>query len=147
MREVREMGDRRRDYVLWTSMLGLGRVAGSDGVTTEAEAEASACRWLRLVDDGRIDESWETAASQLRGAISEEEWERALAAVRTPLGRCVARQLEALERVETVPGAPRGPHVVTRFATRFEQGSVKRETVTATLGGDRRWRVSGYFVG
>lgn len=73
--------------------------------------------------------------------------ERALTAVRTPLGRCVARQLEELERVEASPGAPGGPHVVTRFETRFEEGSVKQETVTSTLGPDRRWRVSGYFVG
>jgi hypothetical protein len=141
------MEDRRRDYVLWTSMLGLGRCCRTPKLATEVEAEASASRWLRLVDDGRVDESWEEAASQLRGAITGEEWERALSAVRKPLGRCLARRLEELERVEASPGAPRGPHVVTRFETRFEAGSVKHETVTSTLGADRRWRVSGYFVG
>ena len=141
------MEDRRRDYVLWTSVLGLGRTGRAEMVTTETEAEASASRWLRLVDDGRIGESWETAAEPLRGAVTEEEWERAMASVRLPLGRCVARHLEELERVERLPGAPRGPHVVTRFETRFEEGSVKQETVTAALGSDRRWRVTGYFVG
>jgi len=137
----------RRDYVLWTSVLSLGRTDRARPVNTEAEAEASASRWLRLVDDGRIDESWLAAAPFLRGAVSEEDWETAVRAVRVPLGRCLARNVEDFERVDSAPGAPRGPHVVTRFETRFEQGPVTRETVTATLGEDECWRVSSYFVG
>lgn len=138
---------RRRDYVLWTSVLGLGRTGRARSVEREVEAEASAFRWLRLVDDGRLDESWLAAAPPLRGAVSELDWEAALRAVRTPLGRCLDRQVEDLERVDSAPGVPQGPHVVTRFETRFEKGRVAQETVTSTLGEDKCWRVSSYFVG
>lgn len=139
--------ERRREYVLWTSVLGLGRSGRARVAEEEFEAEASAARWLQLVDDGRTDESWESAAPLLRGAISEAEWEIALRAARGPLGRCLERERADLERVESVPGAPSGPHVVARFESRFEVGGVTRETVTSTLGDDRAWRVSGYFIG
>ena len=54
---------------------------------SQPKAFEAAQKWLALVDQGEYGESWETASDYFRGAVTEKQWQQALTAVRSPLGK------------------------------------------------------------
>ena len=53
----------------------------------DAAAVTAAQTWLALVDAGRYEESWRTAAAYFKNAIGQDQWNKSLGAVRRPLGK------------------------------------------------------------
>jgi hypothetical protein len=138
----------RREFVLWLSALslaGLARPLKADD-RSHKRATAVAESWLALVDEGRYTESWGAAAPVFREAVTREQWETAVRSVRTPLGRCLSRNLVSRRLVASLPGAPKGTYVVIQFETTFEGKAQTIETVTPALGADGQFSVSGYFI-
>jgi Protein of unknown function (DUF4019) len=116
------------------------------GQKPEDAAQAAAESWLKLVDDGRYEESWDQAAKLFKGAVTKEQWKLAIAGVRGPLGKLVSRKLKSREYMEKVPGGPDGKYVVIQYDTVFEKKASAVETVTPMADPDGAWRVSGYFI-
>ena len=112
----------------------------------EGKALGAAETWLALVDNGKYSESWETTAVLFRNAVTKEQWERALNAVRKPFGRLIARRLKSKQYATSLPGAPDGEYVVIQYETSFENKKAAVETVTPMLDEDGNWRVSGYYI-
>ena len=136
----------RRDVVTWLSALslvGLARPLAADE-TAEDRAERAARDWLSLVDAGRYAESWDDAAPVFRDAVTKEQWQQALGAVRAPLGPCLSRRRVSRKLVDSLPGAPRGPYVVIQLASQFENKKEAVETITPALDGS--WQVASYFI-
>lgn len=125
-------------------LTGSALVASEDSV--EEQATEAALTWLAVVDDGKYAESWETAAEYFKNAVTKEEWQEALTAVRKPLGDLASRELSSREHRTSLPGAPDGEYVVIQFETSFENKRSAVETITPMLGEDGEWRVSGYFI-
>jgi hypothetical protein len=116
-------------------------VSGSqDAAQTAAES------WLKLVDTGNYEASWDQAAKIFKGAVTKEQWKQAAAGVRTPLGKLISRKVKSRQYTEKLPGAPDGKYVVIQFDTAFEKKAAAVETVTPTVDPDGVWRVSGYFI-
>jgi len=113
---------------------------------TDTVAVASAGKWLVLVDEGKYAESWTEASELFKNAVKAEEWEKAVLAVRTPLGKLVSRTMKSATYATTLPGAPDGQYIVIEFETVFENKNCAVETVTPMLDKDGQWRVSGYFI-
>src|SRR5512132_1971721 len=99
-------------------LLGGGAWAGDK---PEDKAQAAADSWLKLVDDGKYDASWDQAAKLFKGAVTKDQWKQAAAGVRGPLGRLVSRKVKSREYTEKVPGAPDGKYVVIQYETVFEK--------------------------
>jgi len=112
----------------------------------ETVAVIVAEKWLATVDEGKYGDSWKEAALYFRNAISKEQWEKSLQAVRTPLGKMKSRQVQSKSYSTSLPGAPDGEYVVILFKTTFENKASAIETVTPMLDKDGKWRVSGYFI-
>src|SRR5262245_4476086 len=139
-------GDMKRGIAL---AVLLGTCAGGAGLAAESRedaAQAAAESWLKLVDEGGYKASWEQAAKAFKSAVTEAQWEGAVASVRTPLGKVVSRKLKAREYKEQLPGAPDGRYVVIQYDTVFANKSAADETVTPMADPDGAWRVSGYFI-
>lgn len=138
---------------VWGSFLGLGVVlslaltafAGADEPAEKA-AVAAAEAWLKEVDTGAYDKSWERAAELFRNAVPKKSWEQSMEGVRAPLGAVLERKLASKKYTETLPGAPAGKYVVVQFTTSFANKKEAVETVTPALDKDGTWRVSGYFI-
>ena len=131
------------------AVLGAGLLLAGPawaGDTPEDAAQAAAETWLKVVDEGRYEASWDQAAKLFKGAVTREQWKQAVAGVRGPLGRTVSRKVRSRQYTETVPGGPDGKYVVIQFDTVFEKKSSAVETVTPMLDADGTWRVSGYFI-
>jgi hypothetical protein len=112
----------------------------------EAQAVEAAEAWLALVDEGDYLESWNTASDLFKGAVSREQWNQSLEAVRKPLGRVIVRALESKTYTTALPGAPDGEYVVLQYKTSFENKASAVETITPMLDRDGHWRVSGYYI-
>lgn len=121
-------------------------VSGASQAPQEAAAVKAAEHFLALVDQGRYGESWDEAADLFVARVAKEEWRRTLAAVRPPFGALVKREVLSRQFMTSLPGAPDGNYVVTRFATSFAHKSDAVETVTTVLEDDGQWRVAGYFI-
>ena len=122
--------------------------AGPQGKQEEAKKKAvdAARTWLKLVDDGQYDASWNQGAQYFKKTINQKQWKQALQATRKPLGKTLSRKLKNASYMTSLPGAPDGEYVVIQFDTSFEQKKAAVETITPKLEKDGRWRVSGYFI-
>ncbi len=112
----------------------------------EKAALSAAEKWLALIDKGRYSESWKEASSYFRTAITREQWEQSLNALRRPLGGVILRSLKTKTYKTSLPGAPDGEYVVIQFETLFERKDQAIETVTPMMDADGKWRVSGYYI-
>lgn len=127
------------------SILLVG-VASADKGDAEKAAVVAAKAWLKLVDQGKYSNSWNEAAGYFKKAVTKEQWEQSMQAVRKPLGKTLSRKLKSKNYMTSLPGAPDGEYVVIQFETSFENKKSAIETVTPMLGKDGKWRVSGYFI-
>jgi len=114
--------------------------------TAEKRALEASDTWLKLSDRGQYSESWKTAAELFRNAISREQWNASLSAVRKPLGKVIKRSVKSKQYATSLPGAPDGEYVVIQYETSFEKKKFSIETVTPMLEKDGKWRVSGYYI-
>ncbi|NOY64764.1 MAG: DUF4019 domain-containing protein [Nitrospirae bacterium] len=112
----------------------------------EEKAEKAAKAWLLLIDEGKYEESWETASVYFRNSITKEKWVKMLTTVRMPLGRLVFRRLDTITYKSYLPGAPDGEYMIVQFKTSFENKKSAIETITTMLDRDGNWRVAGYYI-
>ena len=140
----------RIHFALFTAAIGVATLLSGSAVEANEQAEKKAVEtaeaWLALVDAGEIGKSWETAAALFKGAVTREQWEQTVPAVRGPLGKVESRQLAGASFETSLPGAPDGEYVVIQFDTVFENKASAVETVTPMRDPDGEWRVSGYFI-
>jgi len=109
-------------------------------------ATVAAHAWLSLVDEGKHEESWDSAATYFKNAVPKEQWVDMVNAARTPLGGLVMRELKSADFAGSLTGAPDGQYVVIQFSTSFENKQSAVETITPMLDDDGEWRVAGYFI-
>jgi hypothetical protein len=114
--------------------------------TAVKRAVSASDAWLKLCDSGRYAESWETAAELFRYAVSKEQWNQSLNALRKPFGKVIKRSVKSTQYATSLPGAPDGEYVVIQYETSFEKKKSSIETVTPMLDRDGQWRVSGYYI-
>jgi hypothetical protein len=135
-----------RDLAVTCGLAVLLVAPGFGAETPEDAAQAVADSWLKVVDQGQYEASWEQAATPLKAAISKDEWTKGCGGARQPLGTLVSRKLKSRQYTEQIPGVPDGKYVVIQYDSVFEQKASAVETVTPMLDSDGAWRVSGYFV-
>lgn len=69
--------------IAFAPVLGAASSRAQEPRTKPAQASAEA--WLSLIDNQNYAASWDTAAGAFRSAVTQEKWEAAAQAVRTPL--------------------------------------------------------------
>lgn len=131
--------------VLSLSLFSLN-VCVAQAPDKESAAVAAAEQWLALIDTGKYAESWKESAAYFRNAISQQQWQQSLSAVRAPLGKVISRAVKTKKYLTAVPGAPAGEYVVIHFATSYEKKAAALEMVTPMLDKDGKWRVSGFYI-
>ncbi len=124
----------------------LCRIPAFADETAERRALEASDNWLQLVDRTQYAKSWDTAAKLFRSAVTKEQWNQSLNAVRKPLGKVLKRSVKSKQYTTSLPGAPDGEYVVIQYETSFENKRSAIETVTPMLDKDGKWRVSGYYI-
>ena len=131
-------------------MFGMNTFAADDADKKKTEKEDAAVavaeKWLALVDEGKYGDGWKEGSEVFRGAINQEDLEKALQAARKPLGKLVSRKVKDKMYATELPGAPDGEYVVIQFDTSFENKKTSVETITQMLDNYGKWLVSVYFI-
>ena len=127
-------------------LLPLAAVAAEKHDDAEKKAVESAEAWLKLVDQGKYGDAWDSASKYLKDAVSKEDFAKSLTPARKPLGNVKSRELKSKQYATSLPGAPDGQYVVIQYKTAFENKKAGVETITPMLDKDKKWRVSGYFI-
>jgi hypothetical protein len=138
----------RTGLVLSLTILSILFSMGSLQANEVAEKAAitASGAWLSWVDEGNYAESWNQAAGLFKTAVTKEQWQNTVKAVRVPLGKVMVRKLKSKQYTKTLPGAPDGEYVVIQYETMFEKKQSAIEMVTPLLDKDGKWRVSGYYI-
>jgi len=118
----------------------------TDVEEAEKKAVEAALKWLKLLDEGKYAESYQSAAERFKKVVTKEQWIKSMNAFRKPLGKMLSRKLKAKKYTTTLPGAPDGEYVLMQFETSFENKKSAVESLTPMLDSDGEWRVSGYFI-
>ncbi len=121
-------------------------IAHADGKSAVEQAKKADQAWLKLVDEGKYQESWDQAASFFKDHVTADRWAEMAAAVRKPLGPVVSREFKLAHYSTSLPGAPDGEYVVIQYDTSFANKKAAVEIVTPMLDKDGQWRVSGYYI-
>jgi hypothetical protein len=127
-----------------------GKAAADDSRHAEAESAALAAigPWLALVDRGDYSQSWQAAASVLRGNYERRDFIQSLNETRKPLGPVKSRELvsKVYAASLSVPGAPKGLVVTAQYKTSFAAKPAATETIMSMPDKDKKWRVWAYYV-
>ena len=115
-------------------------------IAEETAPVVAAQKWLKIVDQGQYEQSWDTAAAYFKSMASKGQWVSQVTAVRTSLGAVATRVLENNQRKSTLPGAPDGEYYVLSFKTVFVNKASAVETLTLMKDNDGQWRLAGYFI-
>ncbi|MGC2425367.1 MAG: DUF4019 domain-containing protein [Nitrospirota bacterium] len=102
--------------------------------------------WLNLVDSGKYNESWDAAGEYFKSMITKEDWVTTIAGVKEAFGGVRYRKLISSRSATSLPGAPDGQYVVTRYKSSFAHKKKAIETITSMKDNDGVWRVVGYFI-
>jgi len=108
-------------------------------------AQAAARDWLVLTDAGNAAASYGAAGEKYRTVLTADQWTKALASVRTPLG-AVAQRTFANGQIGKPQGAPDGEYAMVVFRTAFANKTDTAETLTLERESDGKWRVIGYSI-
>jgi len=111
-----------------------------------AAAGAEGDHWLDLIDHGKFDESWITAAVVLQETITQKEWSADLAARQPKLGRTIMRERKTESYSKTLRGAPTGDYVILTYLTKFEKTPLVEETLAVAKDAIGQWHVAGYDI-
>ncbi len=108
-------------------------------------ATKAALKWLKLVDDGLYDQSWEEAAESFKLNTPKETWEETLDSLMPQFGSNQSREVFNSRYLTKMPGGAEGEYVMLRFRSSFEKKEDALETVTPVKDGDK-WRITGYYI-
>jgi D-alanyl-D-alanine carboxypeptidase len=97
--------------------------------------------WLKLIDAGKFDESWEELSAGLKTKIAKERWQANLKPFIGKVGKVKTRKFKSVDYSD-----PETETVAVDFESSFHKYSPAVEIVTLELGKDGKWRVSGYTL-
>jgi hypothetical protein len=135
-----------RTTVLIVVMLFAAGCRREDNSAFEISALRSAESWLKIVDAGEYEKSYESSSELARKMVTKKDWSNGIRTARGFLGNVVSREAHSSRYLTSLPGAPDGKYVVIRFRTVFENKKRAIEIVTPMLDNDGQWRVSGYYI-
>ena len=128
------------------AVLAIVAVSGSHlfaADTPEQQAQTAAERWLALIDTGKFDESWQSAAGVMKAELSPPKWQAHSESIRKPLGNLVSRKLKTAKS-KKFPNVP-GEHMLVDFDSAFTNKAQAVEIVYLTLE-DGKWKVTAYLT-
>ncbi|HEY4075509.1 MAG TPA: DUF4019 domain-containing protein [Rhizomicrobium sp.] len=120
-------------------------IAASAAPNDTREVTDVSTSWLALVDAHDYAKSWEAASALLQGRVAKNLWETEGPTRRDPLGTVQSRNVQDVQFVSSLPGAPDGQYAVIQFKTNFANKANVIETVTLVRE-NGIWKDAGYFI-
>jgi uncharacterized protein DUF4019 len=124
-------------------------VLPKDSIEANSAADRATFEWLKLLDEGKSDESWNLLSVGFKKVFSLEQWRR-LTAPRADWGKCQSRRLAASEfsaKEDQSSGVPvLHEWVSVRYDSLHEKIGHHWDTITVVKGEDGQWRIDAYVI-
>jgi len=122
-------------------------VLATDPIEAKSLASTAAFKWLKVIDDGSSNESWDTASQNFKTFFTLDQWGRNCAMI-TAWGKCESRRLVAANYDPKVKGANGEPVelVTVKYESSFAKLGARLERVSVVKESDGQWRVFSMFV-
>lgn len=101
--------------------------------------------WLKGVDQGNYQSSWNQTSRILQQTMPQGEWARYLEAIRKPLGSVSKRVFVEAKEAKDPQELPPGDYMFVYYQTNFG-GREGRELVTLAKDSSGKWKVLTYQV-
>lgn len=95
--------------------------------------------WLKLVDAGKIAESWEEISAELKAKYTKEKWQLALQPLIKKVGSVKSRKFKSVVFTS-------GETVAVDFESSFTKLPTAFETIILKLEKDDKWRIASYSI-
>ncbi|MCZ8529417.1 DUF4019 domain-containing protein [Alteromonas sp. PRIM-21] len=115
-------------------------------VNVSSEALENATDWLRLIDSGEYEQSWQESAAIFRSNISQAKWAEALQLVRKPLGDLKNREFALAQAPSSLPGLPKGNYLILSFSTQFTESTSMNVETLSMVEVNGEYKAIGYFI-
>ncbi|WP_077047352.1 DUF4019 domain-containing protein [Pseudomonas sp. KK4] len=122
------------------------KVTASDPGTQQQQHQVldATAEFLRLLDDGKSDQTWAAVSPVLKATTSEIIWSNEIKAARLGLGSLEKREPTTIGFTQHMPGGPAGNYAVAECVATFATGPVNEKVVFRE--DEKQWRVVGYFI-
>lgn len=117
------------------------KVAADPSLEQSAKA---ADAWLKLMDEGNYDETWDKSSATLELLIPKSHWKSLMSALRKPFGSVRSRKLIEQRPAFNPAGLPKGEYMVLVYSTSFSSRPNAHELVTMVKESDGNWKVLTY---
>lgn len=122
-----------------------GTLAIASPIQADPAVTDASRAWLALVDREDWDESWRSATTTFKAAVTPQDWAASVIAARRATGPVQQRTLTTATVTTTLPGMPAGEYQALQFATDFGQKAGAVESLFLAREG-AEWKVIGYFI-
>lgn len=110
----------------------------------QARAAMAADRFLKQLDSGDIDGTWEQASPHLHQITNRADWANAVRTMRKAMGAVRGRKVKGFGFTHAIDGIPPGDYVAVVLDTEFAAAKVEEKVVLHQDQG--RWKPVGYFL-
>jgi hypothetical protein len=133
--------------------LSLAAVVGAQTPAPKADpdpdvalARTAALDWLALADAGKMDATWDEAATSFQKVQKKADWVKGLGGARPVVGKVLTRRFLNYEIRAVLPNLPPAKYITIRFSTAFEKHKDGQESVTLIRDGARGFRTMSYYL-
>lgn len=109
---------------------------------------ASVQVWLKEIDTGQFQQSWDESSTWFHRICTSEEWIADMTRIRGHSGECTGRKQTKMEFQSDPPphrGSATGEWAYVHFDSSFENGK-RTELVALMKEADGAWKVAGYAI-
>jgi D-alanyl-D-alanine carboxypeptidase len=110
--------------------------------TEKLELQKTAESWLKLIEAGKYNESWEAGSEDFKAHITKEKWQTAFQAAAGRIGSLRSRKFK-----ELIYAKPGDELTIIDFESSFTKRPQAKETIVLKLEKDGKWRVLSYSIG
>ena len=111
-----------------------------------ADSAKASEEWVKYIDNGNYEESWDHAAMTFQLKIPKKSWVTILDATRKPYGSVTSRKILEQRPAVDPQGLPKGNYMVIFYSTSFASKADSNELVTLVQNDEGQWKVLTYLV-
>jgi hypothetical protein len=113
---------------------------------SQSQAENQARGFLKQLDDGQCDASWQATSALFQALNDQTRWTTRLQAIRTSYGPLLSRELKNVSYRTTFSFSPDGEYIITQFRSSYQNKAESIETVVLDCSSGPECSVREYVI-
>lgn len=137
--------DYRALALTMTLLISIAIPAGAT-LLSQTQAENRARRFLKQLDQGQSDESWQAMSALFQSINDQVSWKIRQQAIRVSYGSLLSRELKNVSYRTAFNLSPDGDYVITQFRSHYQNKAESIETVVLDCSSGPECSVREYVI-